>query len=52
MAIASDFTFATHLGFAKAHNKLTLRRNVGVILGYVAPQNCGAALKYFCNSRS
>jgi len=33
MAEASDFKFGTQLGFAKTHQKPTLRGKVGVALG-------------------
>jgi len=32
-AKASDFKVCMHLGFAKAHNKISRRRKVGVVLG-------------------
>jgi len=33
-AEAGDFKFGTHLGFAKAHHKITPKGKVGVVLGY------------------
>ena len=47
MAIASDFTFATQLGFAKGYHKLTHRGNVGMILGYELPKIVGLPLNIF-----
>ena len=40
------------LGFAKAHDKITLRGNVGVALGYGSSHIFGVLLYYYCNGRA
>jgi len=43
-AEASNFKFAVHLGFAKAHHKTTTTRKVDVALGYGSSQIFGVPI--------